>query len=270
MAHPIISVILPAYNCERYIRSAVQSVLDQTFRDFELIILDDGSTDQTAAVIATLADDRIRFVANEYNLGLVQTLNKGVALAHGRYIARMDGDDISVPERFARQLELLDTNPGIGLVTTTADLIDEEDQSMGTWKDDVRNVSETSIRSFLPKDNCIVHPAVMARTEILRSMPFSQTQAQAEDYDLWLRMSARGVRIAKIATPLLRHRILKRSFTRTRQQNVFWKNARTKLRFVKEQGLKGMINGFVIKTFFYGLKDLAAGLGKNIKQRISH
>src|SRR4051812_27484223 len=107
MDNPSISVILPAYNCERFIGSAVQSVLSQTTTDFELIIIDDGSTDHTAEVILGITDKRIRFYRNDRNSGLVYTLNRGIALAEGDFIARMDGDDLCKQSRFEVQLEYL-------------------------------------------------------------------------------------------------------------------------------------------------------------------
>lgn len=263
---PTISVILPAYNCDRYIAAAVQSILDQTFTDFELIIIDDGSVDQTAAVIRGFDDPRIRFIQNETNTGLVSTLNKGVQLSTGKLIARMDGDDISASERFERQVYYLEEHPEIGLVTSTAELMDEEDKPMDPWKDDVEHVTPGSIRAFLPYNNCIVHPAVLGRKEHFLALPYSAAQAQAEDYDLWLRMSARGIGIGKIITPLVRHRILRQSFTRKRQRNVFWKNASTKLKFAGNQLATGRLSGFMLKTTVSGLADVVKGFGKKIKQ----
>lgn len=110
---PKISVIMPAYNAERYIREAIDSILRQTWSDFELIIIDDGSTDSTAAIIAEYTDNRIRFCPNAQNMGVAATLNRGLELACGAYIARMDADDISLPERFAKQAAYLDAHPDV-------------------------------------------------------------------------------------------------------------------------------------------------------------
>ena len=110
---PKISVIMPAYNAERYIREAIDSILRQTWSDFELIIIDDGSTDSTAAIIAGYTDNRIRFCPNAQNMGVAATLNRGLELACGAYVARMDADDISLPERFAKQAAYLDAHPNV-------------------------------------------------------------------------------------------------------------------------------------------------------------
>ncbi|RYY55797.1 MAG: glycosyltransferase [Chitinophagaceae bacterium] len=265
MDNPSISVILPAYNCEKYIAQAVQSILSQSFSDFELLVIDDGSTDSTASVVSDLKDPRLALIRNERNIGLVSTLNRGISMASGKYIARMDGDDISVPHRFKRQFDHLENNPATGMVTSTADLIDEQDKPAGEWRDDRKYISSRSIRRALPANNCIVHPAVMIRSDLIKIYGFRPEQSQAEDYDLWLRLAADQVRIDKIDEPLLKHRILSRSFTRSRQQNVFWKNARTKLRFARHAFSTGRFNAFVWKTFFNGLADLAFGTGKKIK-----
>ena len=265
MDNPSISVILPAYNCGQYIEEAVRSILGQTFTDFELLVIDDGSTDTTAAIVSGIQDSRLTLIRNEQNSGLVFTLNKGIEIAAGKYIARMDGDDISAPERFLKQYTYLENNPATGLVASVADLISETNEPAGTWSDDRKHVSARSIRNFLPLNNCIVHPAVMIRSDLLKIYRFRHDQSQAEDYDLWLRLAADRVRIDKIEEPLLKHRILQRSFTRTRQQNVFWKNARTKMRFTRNAVRKGQINLFVLKTLGFAFTDLVMGAGKKIK-----
>ena len=110
---PRISVIMPAYNAEKYIREAIDSILAQTYTDFEFIIIDDASTDATASIVESYSDERIRFFRNEHNMGVANTLNRGLDLAVGEYIARMDSDDISLPERFAKQVEFMDTHTDV-------------------------------------------------------------------------------------------------------------------------------------------------------------
>src|SRR5690606_13489679 len=116
----LISVVLPAYNAELYIKEAIDSVLAQTFTNFELIILNDGSTDKTEEIILSYQDSRIVYVKNEHNLGLIGTLNKGMALAKGKYIARMDADDICFPERFEKQVAFLEKNKEYIICGTSA------------------------------------------------------------------------------------------------------------------------------------------------------
>ena len=262
---PAVSVILPAYNCEKYIAKAIESVLNQTFNDFEFIIINDGSTDLTEEIIKSFSDPRILYQVNNTNKGLVFTLNKGIDIAKGSYIARMDGDDVSLLERFKKQLDYLQLNKEVDILATVVTLIDENEIVSGTWNSDINNVSAKDIRKELPKDNCIAHPTVMGKSEIFRKYKFNQTQSIGEDYDLWLRMAADNIIIHKLPEPLLRHRILSGSFTRTRHQNVFWKIAKIKIRFTWQQVKKGKLNVFTIKTFLYGCIDLLKGVGKNIK-----
>src|SRR5215204_1563530 len=116
---PAVSVILPAYNCEKFIGIAIQSLLRQTFADFELIIINDGSTDNTESIIHTFNDPRISYFKNPDNQGLVYTLNKAVTHTNGKYVARMDADDICLPERLAKQKAFLDQNGNIAAVAST-------------------------------------------------------------------------------------------------------------------------------------------------------
>ena len=111
MADPKVSVLMSVYNGEKYLREAVESILNQTFRDFEFIIIDDGSTDSTNEIIRSYSDCRIRLLENEENIGLTKSLNKGIDQCRGEYIARMDGDDVSLQQRFSKQLEYLINNP---------------------------------------------------------------------------------------------------------------------------------------------------------------
>ena len=106
---------MAAYNEEAYIRDAIVSVLNQTYENFEFIIINDGSTDQTESIIISITDKRIKYLKNEVNIKLIDSLNKGIALATGKYIARMDSDDICFPERLEKQVEFMEANPNIGI-----------------------------------------------------------------------------------------------------------------------------------------------------------
>src|SRR5262245_7986035 len=131
MNAPAISVILPAYNCEKFIGKAIQSVLQQTFSDFELIIINDGSTDNTETRIEEFNDPRVVYHKNPGNKGLIFTLNKAIELSQGRYIARMDADDSCLPERLAKQKDFLDHHENIAVTATTIDFINEKEEKKG-------------------------------------------------------------------------------------------------------------------------------------------
>ena len=113
---PLITVLMPVYNGEKYLQQAIESILKQTFTDFEFLIINDGSTDNSENIILSYDDSRIRYIKNEENLRLIRTLNKGIELAKGKYIARMDCDDISLPYRFEKQLKEFQNNPHLDMV----------------------------------------------------------------------------------------------------------------------------------------------------------
>jgi glycosyltransferase involved in cell wall biosynthesis len=186
---PKVSVVLPVWNAERYLAGAIESVLAQTFTDFELLIVDDGSTDGSAALIRRYRDRRIRRIENEKNLGVTRSLNLGLELARGRYVARMDADDLCAPERLERQVAFLDAHPGVALVASRARWVDALGAEIGVI--DTPADGET-LRRRLRRGNWIVHGTVMMRAEAVRALGgYNESMERAEDYDLWLRLSER-------------------------------------------------------------------------------
>lgn len=269
MNSPLISVIMPVYNTAPYLKEAIESILTQTQSDFELILINDASTDNSSEVIAQFNDNRIRVINNEKNLGLAVSLNKAIRVSTGKYIARMDGDDISLPNRFEEQLKVIKSADRRTVVCSTCLLIDEQGNKIGKWKDDNKYSSPKEIRKQLPNNNCIVHPSVMVRRDLLSEFFYDPEQHESEDYDLWLRMASDDVRFLKITHPLVLHRIRKQSFTRQRQQNVFFKLFRVKIVFLFHEIIKGRINAFMLKTFAFGLFDIVKAAFKVLKKRFS-
>ena len=186
---PRVSVLMPVFNGGRFLTAAVESICEQTFRDFELIAIDDGSTDQSACLLAQLAgsDDRIR-VIRQTNAGIVTTLNRALALAQGEYIARMDADDVALPSRLARQTAFLDDHPDVAVVGSAITLIDEEGS---TIRDVDYPLLSADVSQFLIQvGNALAHPAVMMRgADIAALGGYRAAYRHAEDYDLWLRLS---------------------------------------------------------------------------------
>jgi glycosyltransferase involved in cell wall biosynthesis len=185
-SEPEISVVMPTCNVGKYIAEAVCSILAQTCRDFEFIIVDDGSTDQTPRVIRSFQDPRIRFFQRPHK-GTVYQLNFGLKQARGNYIARQDGDDRSHPERFERQVRFLETHPEYAVVSSAMELIDENDQPMG-----VLHYPEEPDYEKLMERCCISHPAAIWRREIHEHIGMYDeefNQNCCEDYDFWLRVS---------------------------------------------------------------------------------
>jgi hypothetical protein len=186
---PQVSVVLPVWNAERYLAGAIESVLAQSFADFELLVVDDGSTDGSAALIRRYRDRRIRRILNEKNLGVTRSLNLGLELARGRYVARMDADDLCAPERLERQVAFLDAHPEVALVATRARWIDAAGAQIGII--DTPADGET-LRRRLRRNNWIVHGTVMMRAEAVRALGgYDESMERSQDYDLWLRISER-------------------------------------------------------------------------------
>lgn len=187
---PKLSVILPVYNGGSYLHQAIRSVLGQTFADFECIIINDGSTDDSAAIIGGFKDPRIIFI-NQTNQGLRGALNVGLAQAKGNFIARMDQDDISLPDRFAKQIEFLDTHPGHVLVGTTFAYIDDHNRVIGAFP---ALLDDIEIKRELYTKTPFGHGTVMLRSTALKQggYRYRQEAEHVEDYDLWLRFSTAG------------------------------------------------------------------------------
>jgi len=203
MLPPLISVLMPAYNAEKYIGEAIKSVLNQTFTDFELIVINDGSTDKTEEIILSFKDERICYIKNETNLKLIATLNKGIDLALGKYIARIDADDLCLPNRFEKQIDFLENHPDYVLCGSWAHLVDSQGEKTGRVKYvNIHNLLKISLLFTVP----LIHPSVMAKTDILKQFKYSASALHTEDFDLWLRIVNAGYKIANIPEYLIKYR----------------------------------------------------------------
>jgi glycosyltransferase involved in cell wall biosynthesis len=210
---------MPVYNGERYLKEAIDSILNQTFGDFEFIILNDGSTDNTKKIITSYDDSRIVYIENEKNLGIVKTLNKGIDNTKGKYIARMDADDISLPERFEKQIALMERYEDIDIC--------------GTWimymgRGNIWKIPEYDIEAKLTLiyGSSFAHPTVMIRKKIFDKyfIRYDEKFLGAEDYKMWIDMS----KIAKfynIQEVLLNYRVHNSQISsqRKKQQKEFHK-----------------------------------------------
>lgn len=200
---PKISVIMPAYNAERYIREAIDSILCQSFRDFELIVLNDCSRDGTEGILLSYDDPRLVYVKNEENLGVARTLNKGLALAKGQYIARMDADDISLPERFRLQAAYLDEHPAVAVVGADVETFDGQ----GSTQVLRYHPDSRQMKIDLLFASPLVHPSVMMRrTAITQVGGYDGEFEGLEDYELWCRVADR-FELAILPQVLLRYRV---------------------------------------------------------------
>jgi glycosyltransferase involved in cell wall biosynthesis len=187
--NPIISVIMAVKDGQKYIRQAIDSVLGQTCGDFEFIIIDDGSTDGSLQLIENFDDSRITLIKNQNHLGLSKSLNAGLYAARGEYIARMDADDICLPERFEKQIRFLDQHPQIAVLGTGIKLIDEQGK---TIQDVHLPIDSDLIKWQLCFINPIAHPSVMMRGAAVKQVGgYDPELIRSQDYDLWWRLSAK-------------------------------------------------------------------------------
>lgn len=199
---PRVSVVMPVLNVERFLAEALTSILDQTFTDFELVVVDDGSTDSSPAILEQFAlrDPRLRVVRQE-QAGLTPALNRGWRLARAPYIARMDGDDVALPDRLERQVVFLDGHPRVGVVGGAFVVLTELGERLGTI---TYSTADRELRRDLQRYNCIPHPTAMIRREALERVGGYRLE-RAEDYDLWLRI-AEDWEIANLPEPVLLYR----------------------------------------------------------------
>lgn len=194
---------MPVFNGEKHLLEAIESILGQTYKDFELFIINDGSTDSTEQIILGIKDERIRYVKNERNIGLSNTLNKGLSLIDHAYIARMDADDIAFPTRFEEQVKFLDTHPGHILCGTQIEYFGDA-SILSDFP-----VHDEDIRIQMLFNNCISHPTVMLRAAAFKdnklfydpSVPFP-----LDDYELWIRAKEYG-KFHVLPERLLRYRL---------------------------------------------------------------
>jgi glycosyltransferase involved in cell wall biosynthesis len=204
MRDPKVTVLMPVFNGERYLKEAMESILRQTFSDHEFLIVDDESKDQSVNIIKSFMDERIRLVINERKLGLSASLNKGIKLSKGEYIARMDSDDISHPNRLAEQIAFMEKHPDVGIC--------------GTW---IESIGDIEGASWQPPVNhrricvemlffcCLAHPTVMMRKSVLlkHSLLYDEKMPHVEDYELWARAlnSTKLSNIPKVLLKLRKH-----------------------------------------------------------------
>jgi len=206
---PAVSVVMPVYNGEKYLRESIDSILNQTYTDYEFIIVNDGSNDKTEEIILSYNDNRIRYIKNEKNLQIVKSLNRGIELAKGRYIARMDADDISLPRRFEKQITFMENNLEIGVCGTWLKTIGEKEE---VWKLPVIH-EEIAMQMFF--SSSIMHPTVFLRTAILKKLThiYSDDFNKAEDYELWTRLLVK-TKFANYPKVLLKYRLYPEHGTR--------------------------------------------------------
>jgi glycosyltransferase involved in cell wall biosynthesis len=215
---PKTTFLLPAYNSGKYIADTIQSVLAQTERDFELLIIDDASPDNTFEVASSFQDRRIKLIKNPHNLGLVGTLNMGLDMIDSDYIARMDNDDICVPNRLEKQLSFMEVNKEVGLCGSSI-------QYFPNHLNLKLPVFDSAIKFGLLFGNTIAHPSVILRRSALRDTRYSEEFTNAEDYEMWTRLALK-TKFYNIPDYLIKYRIHENQMSSRKaaeQQNLSYK-----------------------------------------------
>ncbi|QQS26904.1 glycosyltransferase [bacterium] len=267
---PLVSVVMSVYNGEKYLREAIDSILNQTFTDFEFIIINDGSTDNTLKIIKSYKDPRIVLISRE-NKGQALARNAGIALARGKYIAMMDADDISLPERFEKQVDYLEGHHDIGAVSSFVQNVDSSGKPIGAWEDDVNVKTPEQIRNTIAYKNCFSHAPTIFRAKNIKHYQYRNIKA-AEDYELWLRMISDGIKLAKIPEFLYLYRQHDSSTMAVAQVIDFdWRMAKMKLNFLwyrlgqfKLSMFDFRVFGAVIAHIYYWLPREAKKIIKRI------
>ena len=214
MDNPIISVIMPVYNgSKEFLSQAIESILNQTLKNFEFLIIDDGSTDpQINETILSYNDKRIKYLYKE-NSGVADSLNFGIKQAKGEYIARMDADDISLPERFEKQIAFLQSHPEVSLLGSWVEIFSKT--GIKIWK----TISEPKLFDFLIGSQ-LAHPVVMWRKKDFeeKKLKYDKNLVCSQDYDLWIRVSKAGLKIINLQEVLLKRRSHSNNISHTKRE----------------------------------------------------
>ena len=217
MPTPLVSIIMPVYNVEAFLEEAVESARAQSWQHWELILINDGSTDRTAEICRSFSDTRIRYVENDNNMGVLRTRNRALEFANGDYIAWLDADDVAAPDKLEKQVAFLEANPDYVMCGTRHVDIGPKGELIRKW---LFPTSDQDIRSFLLLANCFCNSSTLVRGHLMRELRFSENFELAEDYDLWYRCSLRG-KMANLPEFLTRYRVHGNNISITKREKMF-------------------------------------------------
>jgi len=229
----LVTVLMPVYNGEKYLKESIESILNQTFRDFEFIIIDDGSADKSAEIIKSFNDTRIRLERNETNLGLIKTLNKGLGLSKGKYIARMDCDDISLSKRLSVQINFMEKHPEIGVCGSWVKIIGLKQKFVNRYPQ-----KHEEARAYLLFNTPFAHPSVIIRKELVDkyNLKYDEGYKHAEDYELWSR-AVEHTKISNIPKVLLHYRMHDKSVSKNNSLTQAENSNKVRIKLLKKLGI---------------------------------
>lgn len=248
----LVTVLMAVHNGERHLPAALGSVINQTYKNLEIVVVDDGSTDSTATTLADCQDLRLRVIRNPEKIGLARSLNRGIDLAKGSYIARMDADDVCHPERIERQVQYMEHHPDVGLLGTACRLIDDDDGLLGTVQ---HPTDDAAMRWRLLFGPALAHPTAMIRTSVLRrhGLRYNPQWPVAQDYEFWPRV-LQHCRGANLTDLLLDYRLHGQSASAVkREEQDCWAQA------VCEREAKPFLPPKVPSTALVQLRRMLAG-----------
>ncbi|EOW9245400.1 glycosyltransferase family 2 protein [Vibrio cholerae] len=254
----LVSVILPVYNCERFVGLAIESILNQTYKNIELIVIDDGSTDNSFKIVNSYSQDLRLVVLSRENKGLVYSLNEAIGIANGKYIARMDADDISMPCRIQKQVDFLVKNRDVAIVGSRTILIDEDGTQIGKCH---RPLSNRTVRSYFYYGSPLAHPSIMYNLNLLSKdeIKYIADDYPAEDLGVFLRISKKH-KICNIKQPLLKYRVTDSGISNTNRKKQedksyqlrlsYFSNGKVNTSFVRSIDSKASFGSYVLRLTF--------------------
>jgi len=259
---PKVSVIISVYNGSKFLDQAIESILKQTFVDFEFLIVDDASTDSCPEIISTWAkkDSRISVIKNNLNIGLTKSLNKGIEMAKGEYIARIDADDVCYPKRLEKQVAFLDANKNCALVGSWAEIINDKNNILRVVK---YPTESAKLKRDLIKYNPFFHSSIMIRKSTLTNVGmYDENFRFAQDYELYFRI-AKKYDIANLPETLIKYREIKDSITSKKNRKQISFVIKAKLKALREGQYPKWYYIYIIKSYFAWI--LPVNLRRGIK-----
>jgi glycosyltransferase involved in cell wall biosynthesis len=223
-----ISIVMPVYNTEHCLRESIESILKQTFSDFELIIVDDGSTDKSILILKSFCDDRIVWISNKHDF--IDSLNKGINKSKGKYIVRMDADDVMLPCRLETQYNFLEKHKNIDICGSWAEMFGER---LGIIQ---RPIDHSVIVHSMLLANPLIHPTVMMKRSIIQytKKTYKYNYPYAEDYKLWTDFALRGIIFANIPDVLLKYRISQKQVTHLKKNEMISSSLKVRIEYAEK------------------------------------
>lgn len=250
ISKPKITVLMAEYNTDTgYLVEAITSILHQTFKDFEFIIIDDCGKNKLASIASELGDSRIRIIKNAKNMGLVYSLNNGIKHARGKYIVRMDSDDIAMPERIEKLYGYITAHPEYDVVGSRVMEI-SDNGNVGILGSESEKINKLVMHGDVP-----IHPSIIVKTDVLRSLGGYENYNRAEDLALWCKMLIAGKRIYVIDSVLLKYRVNKSDYSKRKLANR-WGEIKARINFYPQMGAS-------LFDYLYILKNIVSGMMPN-------